>query len=161
MASAIEPVDLQSQIESGHPPVILDVRSKKEYDSGHVPGALLVPFWRVKSTMPTLPIQPGAPLVVLLRARSAGLHGRGSALRRLGYTRITYLAGHMSRWRRRRQKPDVLRSRFYVLPAALFVRMNVERKRTVNCGQRRVPTLMRPACAASPVRRGSLTRANG
>ena len=95
--ATIDPSDLQSQIESGHPPVILDVRSKKEYDSGHVPGALSVPFWRVKTTARTLPITPDKPLVVYCQ-HGPRAYIAGSALRRLGFTQITYLAGHMHRW---------------------------------------------------------------
>ena len=97
MPSSIDPADLQSQIDAGRAPVILDVRSKKEYDSGHVPGALFVPFWQVKSTMPTLRIPPGAPLVVYCQ-HGPRAYMAGSALRRLGFTRITYLTGHMHRW---------------------------------------------------------------
>jgi rhodanese-related sulfurtransferase len=95
--ATISPADLQAQIESGHPPVILDVRSKKEYDTGHVPGALLVPFSRVRATMPALSIEPGTPLVVYC-GHGPRAYMAAAALRRLGFTRITYLAGHMSRW---------------------------------------------------------------
>ena len=95
--ATIEPADLESQIESGRAPVILDVRSRKEYDSGHVPGALFVPFWQVKTTMPTLPIKPGTSLVVYCQ-HGPRAYMAGSALRRLGFSQITYLAGHMHRW---------------------------------------------------------------
>jgi rhodanese-related sulfurtransferase len=95
--ASIDPVDLQSLIESGTAPVILDVRSKQEYDSGHVPGALFVPFWQVKSTLPKLGLTPGTPLVVYC-GHGPRAYMAGSALRRLGFTKITYLAGHMSRW---------------------------------------------------------------
>ena len=95
--ASIEPDELLSQIEAGCAPVILDVRSKKEYESGHVPGALLVPFWQVKSTMPQLSITPGTPLVVYC-GHGPRAYMAGSALRRLGFTDITYLAGHITRW---------------------------------------------------------------
>ena len=35
---------LAHQIESGTAPVVLDVRSESEYVSGHVPGAIHIPF---------------------------------------------------------------------------------------------------------------------
>ena len=96
---SILPADLMAKILRGEAPVILDVRSKAEYDAGHVPGALHVPFWHVKATMPTLAVTPGAPLVVYCghgpRAWMAG-----AALRTLGFDDVTYLAGHMSRWKR-------------------------------------------------------------
>jgi rhodanese-related sulfurtransferase len=97
--SRINPSDLQSQITAGTAPVILDVRSKKEYEGGHVPGALLVPFSKVKATMPALNIPAGTPLVVYC-GHGPRAYMAAAALRRLGYTQITYLAGHMSRWSR-------------------------------------------------------------
>ena len=35
------------QIDNGTAPVVVDVRSKKEFDEGHVPGAIHLPFWKV------------------------------------------------------------------------------------------------------------------
>ena len=35
------------QIAAGTAPVIVDVRSAAEYDDGHVPGAIHLPFWQV------------------------------------------------------------------------------------------------------------------
>ncbi|MGE0702472.1 MAG: rhodanese-like domain-containing protein [Vicinamibacterales bacterium] len=95
---AITPRELFDRIESGQAPVILDVRSKAEYDGGHVPGAIHVPFWQVSSTMPGLDIAPGSPLVVYC-GHGPRAYMAGSALRRLGFNDITYMTGHMSRWR--------------------------------------------------------------
>jgi rhodanese-related sulfurtransferase len=99
VAVAIAPVDLLAQIESGRAPVILDVRSRKEYERGHVPGALHAPFWRVRSMIPRLHLRPDTPLVVYCghgpRARIAA-----AALRVLGFQTIAYLGGHMARWTR-------------------------------------------------------------
>lgn len=40
--------EAQKQIEAGTDYLIVDVRSKKEYDEGHIPGALLVPIEDIK-----------------------------------------------------------------------------------------------------------------
>lgn len=37
--------DLYLQIQSGEGPVIVDTRSEREYEAGHIPGAIHVPFW--------------------------------------------------------------------------------------------------------------------
>lgn len=90
---------LLDRIESGAAPVILDVRSCVEFASGHVPGARHIPFWRISRRIDAFSIAPHAELVVYCghgpRARVAG-----RTLRRKGFTRITYLEGHFSRWHR-------------------------------------------------------------
>lgn len=98
-ASHISPDRLLAAIESGTPPVILDVRSQSEYDSGHVPGAIHVSFYGVLASLDEVPASSG-PLVVYCehgpRAGMAKLQ-----LRAAGYERILYLEGHMSGWKSR------------------------------------------------------------
>jgi rhodanese-related sulfurtransferase len=95
----VDPHELAAQIEQGLAPVIVDVRSRTEYESGHVPGALHVPFWLVRSTVPGLALKPATPLVVYC-GHGPRAYLAGAALRRLGYRTITYLSGHMARWTR-------------------------------------------------------------
>jgi rhodanese-related sulfurtransferase len=95
----LEPRVLLAEIERGAAPVILDVRSRAEYESGHVPGALHVPFWLVRSTIPRLHLRPDTPLVVYC-GHGPRAYMAGAALRRLGFHTIAYLAGHMTRWTR-------------------------------------------------------------
>jgi rhodanese-related sulfurtransferase len=91
--------DLLARISAGTAPKILDVRSRAEFEAGHVPGALHIPFWQLLSQAPEIPLSLEDPLVVYCghgpRARMAG-----AALRRRGFRRVEYLEGHMSRWRR-------------------------------------------------------------
>ncbi|PLX85940.1 MAG: rhodanese-like domain-containing protein, partial [Desulfuromonas sp.] len=39
--------DLAKRIKSKQPPTVVDVRSGFEFRSGHVPGALHAPTWRI------------------------------------------------------------------------------------------------------------------
>jgi rhodanese-related sulfurtransferase len=88
---------LLRRIESGAPPVILDVRSQAEFTRGHVPGARHVPFWRI-SRIDELHVGRDAELVVYCgHGPRAVVAAR--ALRSKGFTRITYLEGHFSKWR--------------------------------------------------------------
>jgi len=85
-------------LKDGSAPVVLDVRSSFEYDSGHIPGAV------------------HAPLPVVLKAVEAAIdskedllvivceHGPRAQVARLflklrGYKNLQLLEGHMSRWR--------------------------------------------------------------
>ena len=89
---------LLTRIESGAAPVILDVRSRGEFARGHVPGARHIPFWRMSRRIGELSIPRDSELVVYCgHGPRAVLAGR--ALRRRGFTRITYLEGHFTRWR--------------------------------------------------------------
>lgn len=86
------------QITAGAAPVVLDVRSKREFDDGHVPGAIHLPFWRAGGASRTLAGVRESPIVVYCghgpRARIAG-----AALKGQGFTRVAYLKGHMTRWK--------------------------------------------------------------
>jgi rhodanese-related sulfurtransferase len=96
---------LLRRIESGAAPVILDVRSRTEFANGHVPGARHVPFWWVSRRIGELSIPGDAELVVYCgHGPRAVIAGR--ALRRKGFTRIRYLEGHFSRWRRARFREE-------------------------------------------------------
>jgi rhodanese-related sulfurtransferase len=89
---------LLRRINSGAAPVILDVRSRAEFERGHVPGARHIPFWRIWRQIDALAAPRDAEVVVYCghgpRASVAGL-----ALRRKGFTRVVYLDGHFSQWR--------------------------------------------------------------
>jgi rhodanese-related sulfurtransferase len=92
---------LLALISRGSAPTILDVRSRAEYEGGHVPGARHVPFWKLLGPAADIRTSPDDPLVVYCghgpRARLAG-----AALRRRGFRRVEYLEGHMSAWRQAR-----------------------------------------------------------
>lgn len=97
--SHIAPDELLAAIQSSSPPVILDVRSQGEYDSGHVPGAIHVSFFDVLGSLDRVPATSG-PLVVYCE------HGPRAGMAKLqlwaaGYDNVIYLEGHMSEWKSR------------------------------------------------------------
>ena len=97
-ADRISAEALLARIESGAAPLILDVRSRLEFARGHVPGARHIPFWRISRRIGELAIPRDSELVVYCgHGPRAVIAGR--ALRRRGFTRITYLEGHFSKWR--------------------------------------------------------------
>jgi phage shock protein E len=96
---AIAPAVLLDQIDRGEAPAVLDVRSPGEFAQGHVPGAVNVPFTSVLAGSSDVRAQKSDPVVVYCG------HGprawlAGETLRWRGYTRVTYLRGHMMAWRR-------------------------------------------------------------
>jgi rhodanese-related sulfurtransferase len=93
----ISPDDLAREIATSRAPAILDVRSHFEYASGHVPGAIHVPFWLVPWRLSRIRSAQGDRVIVYCgygpRAWFAG-----AMLRRHGFRNVRYLAGHMARW---------------------------------------------------------------
>ena len=84
-----------------HPdaPAILDVRSAKEFDEGHIPGAILVPYDELPRRIAELEPYRERGLVVYCRTgRRAGI--AEDALARAGFERVWDLEGHMVEWRR-------------------------------------------------------------
>ena len=78
---------------------ILDVRTAREYDAGHVPGAVNIPFTEIGARADELPRDRGQEIIVYCG------HGprawvAASRLRGLGYRRLVYLRGHWAAWRR-------------------------------------------------------------
>jgi len=91
--------ELAKQIKSGKAPCVVDVRSGPEYRSGHIPGAVHVPFWSVLLRRKGLPKEKDALIVLACE------HGPRAELARAmlalsGRCRLELLDGNMNGWRR-------------------------------------------------------------
>ncbi len=95
---SITPDTLMKHIDSGAGPVVVDVRSKQEFDAGHVPGAIHLPFWQVGRQWQKLAAKREQPIVVYC-GHGPRAYMAGAALRRAGFTNVAYLAGHMKKWK--------------------------------------------------------------
>ena len=97
MSETITAAELLGHMRHGTTPLIVDVRSRVEFLRGHVPGAIHVPFWKLLLHPRGIPAGPSDPIVMYCghgpRATIAA-----AALRRHGFQRIAYLAGHMAEW---------------------------------------------------------------
>jgi hydroxyacylglutathione hydrolase len=91
--------ELLQLISSKKAPIVLDVRSSMEFNSGHIPGAIHAPNMKILLNMAKLPEDKTCRLVVTCehgpRAQMAQ-----SLLSMYGYKNTTLLDGHMSGWRR-------------------------------------------------------------
>jgi len=93
--------ELSRRIAAREAPAILDVRTAREYDDGHVPGAVNIPFNQIRQRLGELPADRAAPLIVYCgHGPRAWIAAR--ALRKAGYAAVSYMAGHMAAWRRAR-----------------------------------------------------------
>jgi rhodanese-related sulfurtransferase len=94
---AITPEALAAQIRAGTAPCVVDVRSKLEFDEGHVPAAIHIPFWQMTKRWRELPVARDAAVVVYC-GHGPRAYIAGSVLKRRGFTRVMYLTGHMTKW---------------------------------------------------------------
>lgn len=71
---------------------ILDVRTKQEYDAGHIPEAILLPDFEIKAKAEKILTDKNA--IILVYCRSGGRSARAAKnLVTLGYTKIYDLGG--------------------------------------------------------------------
>ena len=78
--------------------VVLDVRDRKEYQAGHIVGAVNVPFANLGARIDELKKYQSRPLVVTCKmGQHAG--AAGTQLRKAGFENVTRLTGGMAEWR--------------------------------------------------------------
>lgn|SRR5574341_193757 len=74
---------------------LVDVRTQQEFDAGHVPGAVLIPYDQISSRAPELGSKD-TPIVLYCRTgRRTAIAAK--ALEALGFTRVWDMQG-MSSW---------------------------------------------------------------
>ena len=98
---SITPAALRRRLGERDAPVVLDVRTRSEFEAGHVPGAINIPFSEIGTRAGEIPSKGRNELVVYCG------HGprawiAAARLRQLGYRQIIYLRGHWAAWRRTR-----------------------------------------------------------
>ncbi|MGB4600660.1 MAG: rhodanese-like domain-containing protein [Trichlorobacter sp.] len=95
----MHPKELQKQLQSKKPPLLLDVRSGMEYRMGHIPGAQHLALWKLLFRLTgSLPADRSTPLVVVCESGSRSQMA-GELLRKRGYRAISLLDGDMAGWR--------------------------------------------------------------
>ena len=76
--------------EDGH--VIVDVRRQDEYDAGHIPGAILIPYESIDKERPSE--LPDLDQIILVYCRSGRRSKEASEkLARMGYTKVYEFGG--------------------------------------------------------------------
>ena len=92
MYQQITPTDAKKIMDSGDEHIILDTREQYEFDEGHIPGAILIPYTEIENKAEKM--LPHKDALILVYCRS----GRRSkiaaeALSKLGYTNVKEFGG--------------------------------------------------------------------
>jgi SulP family sulfate permease len=91
----IAPAALWEALRSGAPPLVVDVRERREFRQGHIPDALHLPLSELLAGVPVLPHERK----LILADRSGRRSVRAAAyLAAHGYTNVAMLDGGMIAW---------------------------------------------------------------
>ncbi len=97
--AVITSAELMSRINDKSAPVILDVRSEQEFQSGHVPGAVNVPFGDHPQLLSSLGLAQNSEVVVYCESgRRAGK--MENYMQQQGFFEVRHLQGDMRGWRK-------------------------------------------------------------
>jgi rhodanese-related sulfurtransferase len=91
---------LVSAIEDGTAPLIVDTRSRREYEADHIPGAVHLPFWKARFAHRKLEAEPETEILLYCGHGPRAMWAQRS-LRKAGYRRVGLLEGHWQAWLRR------------------------------------------------------------
>jgi rhodanese-related sulfurtransferase len=79
-------------------PLLLDVRSEKEFAAGHVPGAINIPFDALPDRIAELADYKAKPVVLYCESgRRAGI--AAATLHDAGFSELQHMSGDMAAWR--------------------------------------------------------------
>ena len=92
MYEQITPEEAKKIMDSGEEHIILDTREQDEFDEGHIPGAILIPYTEIENKAKEMLPDKDAQILVYCRS------GRRSkiaaeALSKLGYTNVKEFGG--------------------------------------------------------------------
>ena len=94
----IKQSELLALLQSEQAPIIIDVRSSKEFNAGHIPHAQHIPFWQSFTSDALDNNEKQDDLILYCE------HGPRAGIAKLAYSmagfkNIRYLQGHMTSWR--------------------------------------------------------------
>ena len=88
----ISAADAKARMDSGDEIVVLDVRTKEEFDAGHIAGAILVPNETISNRQPELLPDLGAEILVYCRSGNRSAQA-AKKLIAIGYTNVADFGG--------------------------------------------------------------------
>lgn len=93
----ITPAELSQRLKEPNPPIILDVRTRDEYSSGHIDTALNLPHDELERRLGEIPGNKVSEIAVYCRSGKRALIAEKILVEK-GYTNIKDMAGHWQGW---------------------------------------------------------------
>jgi len=98
IADSVSQWGMLELLESDSPPILLDVRTAREFETGHIPGAINIPYDELDSRVDEVGDEREREVVVYCE-RGGRAAKALSTLRDAGFTSASHLEGDMSAWR--------------------------------------------------------------
>lgn len=95
--ATITAAELGQRIRSGPAPYILDVRTREEFESGHIPGAVNISHDELPARLAEITAAKDEEVVVYCRTGRRALIAE-DALRKEGFTNVRDLRGSIQAW---------------------------------------------------------------
>ena len=95
----IQQAELLTLLQTEQTPIIIDVRSSREFNAGHIPHAQHIPFWQ-SFTSDALDNTDKQEEVILYCEHGPRAGIAKLAYKMAGFNNIRYLQGHMTNWRK-------------------------------------------------------------
>lgn len=97
VGDAVDIAELKARLDAGQVPVLVDVRTQQEWDSGHVPGAVHIPMNEIQARQAEIESYKDGPVYFI--CASGNRSGRVSAqMRKVGYHAVN-VEGGTSAWK--------------------------------------------------------------
>ena len=90
---------LRKSLGQTNRPIVVDVRSKREFRQAHIPGAIHLPFWLIPFRYNSLKAYRDRVVVVYCEHGPRAVFARQS-LQSKKFGTVACLEGHMQAWRR-------------------------------------------------------------
>lgn len=88
---------LKQRLDNQNAPVLIDVRTEKEYLDGHIPGAIMIPVDRIESNLDIL--EPYRKQELVLYCQSGRRASKAAdALEEAGFKQVKILEGSYQAW---------------------------------------------------------------
>jgi len=95
--SLIEVLEVEKELEAGEDFKILDVRTKEEYDAGHIKGSIFLAIEDVENEIENLIPDKNAKIYIVCRSGGRSAMAQ-SILKEKGYTNTKNIVGGMLEW---------------------------------------------------------------
>lgn len=86
------------RVITDHDPVILDVRTKTEFDSGHIEGAINVPIDNISENLIASVVPEKSDTVIVYCKSGIRSSIASGEMEKMGYTGILDMAGGIDAW---------------------------------------------------------------
>lgn len=95
--TGIDQTALLQQLQAGHLPLVIDVRTPQEYSEGHVPSAINIPHTEIATRLDAISQHKDQPVVIYCKSgRRAAI--AATALQQAGFTQLLHLEGDIEAW---------------------------------------------------------------